>query len=63
MKSFFKTLRLYLFVQSLYTLIYLSNVYRRYTPVRSDSIVGELRLSEPTDIVLPGNLLTLTAPF
>ncbi|KAF7120869.1 hypothetical protein RHSIM_Rhsim13G0119900 [Rhododendron simsii] len=34
-----------------------------YTPVRSDSIVGELRLSEPTDIVLPGNLLTLTAPF
>ncbi|XP_058200285.1 187-kDa microtubule-associated protein AIR9 isoform X1 [Rhododendron vialii] len=24
-----------------------------YTPVRSDSIVGELRLSEPTDIVLP----------
>ncbi|KAF5472567.1 hypothetical protein F2P56_009278 [Juglans regia] len=24
-----------------------------YTPVRSDSVVGELRLSEPTDIVLP----------
>ncbi|KAL4200686.1 hypothetical protein AMTRI_Chr02g212440 [Amborella trichopoda] len=24
-----------------------------YTPVRSDSVVGELRLSEPSDIVLP----------
>ncbi|KAM4101329.1 hypothetical protein ACB094_05G135400 [Castanea mollissima] len=24
-----------------------------YTPVRSDSVVGELRLSEPTDIILP----------
>ncbi|KAG6695757.1 hypothetical protein I3842_09G113900 [Carya illinoinensis] len=24
-----------------------------YTPVRSDSVVGELKLSEPTDIVLP----------
>lgn len=26
----------------------------RYTPVRSDSVVGELRLSDPTDIILPG---------
>ena len=26
----------------------------RYTPVRSDSVIGELRLSEPSDIVLPG---------
>ncbi|RVW98407.1 microtubule-associated protein AIR9 [Vitis vinifera] len=26
---------------------------RRYTPVRSDSIVGELRLSEPTEIIFP----------
>ncbi|KAJ1437037.1 Leucine-rich repeat [Sesbania bispinosa] len=25
-----------------------------YTPIRSDSVVGELRLSDPTDIVLPG---------
>ncbi|TQD70518.1 hypothetical protein C1H46_043948 [Malus baccata] len=24
-----------------------------YTPVRSDSVVGELKLSEPTDIILP----------
>lgn len=24
-----------------------------YTPVRSDSVVGELRLSEPTDVILP----------
>lgn len=24
-----------------------------YTPVRSDSVVGELRLSDPTDIILP----------
>ncbi|XP_043702000.1 187-kDa microtubule-associated protein AIR9 [Telopea speciosissima] len=24
-----------------------------YTPVRSDTVVGELRLSEPTDIILP----------
>ncbi|CAL0320193.1 unnamed protein product [Lupinus luteus] len=24
-----------------------------YTPVRSDSVIGELRLSDPTDIVLP----------
>ncbi|MQL72308.1 hypothetical protein Taro_004651, partial [Colocasia esculenta] len=24
-----------------------------YTPVRSDSVIGELKLSEPTDIVLP----------
>ncbi|KAA8519385.1 hypothetical protein F0562_013641 [Nyssa sinensis] len=24
-----------------------------YTPVRSDSVVGEVRLSEPTDIILP----------
>ncbi|XP_068655160.1 187-kDa microtubule-associated protein AIR9-like isoform X2 [Aristolochia californica] len=35
-----------------------------YTPIRSDSIVGELRLSEPTDIVLPElpkiQMLTLT---
>ncbi|XWS40436.1 hypothetical protein CRYUN_Cryun18bG0140100 [Craigia yunnanensis] len=28
-----------------------------YTPVRSDSIVGELRLSEPTEIVLPELLM------
>lgn len=27
----------------------------RYTPVRSDSVVGELRLSGRTDIILPGN--------
>ncbi|KAJ8449889.1 hypothetical protein Cgig2_029251 [Carnegiea gigantea] len=27
-----------------------------YTPVRSDSVVGELKLSDPTDVVLPGNL-------
>ncbi|THG04317.1 hypothetical protein TEA_014867 [Camellia sinensis var. sinensis] len=26
---------------------------RRYMPVRSDSVVGERRLSEPTDIILP----------
>lgn len=26
----------------------------RYTPVRSDSLTGELRLSEPTDLILPG---------
>ncbi|KAG1368409.1 putative 187-kDa microtubule-associated protein AIR9 [Cocos nucifera] len=25
-----------------------------YTPVRSDAVVGELRLSEPSDIILPG---------
>ncbi|KAJ6893988.1 microtubule-associated protein AIR9 [Populus alba x Populus x berolinensis] len=25
-----------------------------YTPVRSDSVVGELKLSEPTNIILPG---------
>ncbi|XP_068657633.1 187-kDa microtubule-associated protein AIR9-like isoform X2 [Aristolochia californica] len=35
-----------------------------YTPIRSDSVVGELRLSEPTDIVLPElpkiQMLTLT---
>ncbi|KAJ7969079.1 187-kDa microtubule-associated protein AIR9-like [Quillaja saponaria] len=35
-----------------------------FTPVRSDSIVGELRLSEPTDIILPElpkvEMLTLT---
>lgn len=31
----------------------------RYTPVRSDSIIGELRLSEPSDVVLPGIILTL----
>ncbi|KAG9439115.1 hypothetical protein H6P81_019280 [Aristolochia fimbriata] len=35
-----------------------------YTPVRSDSVLGELRLSEPTDIVLPElpniEMLTLT---
>ncbi|OVA18980.1 Leucine-rich repeat [Macleaya cordata] len=35
-----------------------------YTPVRSDSLVGELRLSEPTDIILPElpkiQILTLT---
>ncbi|KAL9252679.1 187-kDa microtubule-associated protein AIR9-like protein [Drosera capensis] len=26
---------------------------RLYTPVRSDSVVGEIKLSEPTDIILP----------
>ncbi|XP_077243847.1 outer arm dynein light chain 1 protein [Tasmannia lanceolata] len=35
-----------------------------YTPVRSDSVVGELRLSEPTNIILPElpkiEMLTLT---
>ena len=29
-------------------------VFLRYTPVRSDSVVGELKLSEPTGLVLPG---------
>ncbi|KAI7725631.1 hypothetical protein M8C21_000901 [Ambrosia artemisiifolia] len=27
-----------------------------YTPVRSDSVVGELTMSEPTDVILPGCL-------
>lgn len=30
-----------------------ANVYDSYTPVRSDSVIGELTLSEPTDIILP----------
>lgn len=37
----------------------LLNMHHRYTPVRSDSVVGELRLSEPTDIILPGKKLTI----
>ncbi|XP_022748727.1 187-kDa microtubule-associated protein AIR9-like isoform X2 [Durio zibethinus] len=32
---------------------YNSRLLFGYTPVRSDSVVGELRLSEPTEIVLP----------
>lgn len=31
-----------------------SNNICSYTPIRSDSVVGELRLSKPTDIILPG---------
>jgi len=29
--------------------------FPRYTPIRSDSVVGELILSAPTNIVFPGN--------
>ncbi|KAL0442455.1 UNVERIFIED_CONTAM: microtubule-associated protein AIR9 [Sesamum latifolium] len=32
---------------------YNSRLLFGYTPVRSDSVVGELRLSEPSDIILP----------
>lgn len=30
-----------------------------YTPVRSDAVVGELRISEPSDIILPGKFETM----
>jgi hypothetical protein len=30
-----------------------------YTPVRSDGIVGEEKLSEPSDVILPGKLWSL----
>ncbi|OMO92313.1 hypothetical protein COLO4_17682 [Corchorus olitorius] len=36
---------------------YNSRLLFGYTPVRSDSVVGELRLSEPTEIVLPELLM------
>ncbi|CAH1440786.1 unnamed protein product [Lactuca virosa] len=38
-----------------------------YTPVRSDSVVGELKLSEPTDVILLGitriEMLAVTDTF
>lgn len=40
----------------------LFNMHLRYTPVRSDSVVGELKLSEPTDIILPGKQSHVTIP-
>lgn len=32
-------------------------VIGRYTPARSDGITGEEKLSEPSDVVLPGKSL------
>lgn len=40
----------------------LFNMHLRYTPVRSDSVVGELKLSEPTDIILPGKQSNVAIP-
>lgn len=34
---------------------YPSFLFGSYTPVRSDTVVGELKLSEPSHIILPGN--------
>lgn len=31
-------------------------IYYRYMPVRSDSVVGELKLSGPTETIFPGKL-------